>query len=57
MCRIDIQKRGFNKEINDNRDDSLRSKGGCHMCDVFLCRKGDCVKRFHDRGDIMEPTE
>ena len=57
ICRINIQKRGFDKEISDNRGGSRRSRGGCHVCDVFLCRKGDCVKRFHDRGGIMEPTE
>ena len=49
QCRIDIKGRGFGREISDNSGISPRTRGGCKVCKVFLCRKGDCVKRFHER--------
>lgn len=57
MCRIDIQKRGFGREISGNRGSAPRTRGGCSICNVFLCRKGDCVKRFHERNVALDSTE
>ena len=57
MCRINIQKRGFGREISGNRGAPPRTRGGCSVCKVFLCRKGDCVQRFHERVVAMEATE
>ena len=53
MCRNDVQKRGFGKEISGNRGGVRKTRGGCRVCNVFLCRKGDCVRRFHERGGLM----
>ena len=56
MCRKNDQNKDFGKEINDNKGRTKRIKGGCVMCNVFLCRKGDCVKRFHERQSAMDST-
>ena len=55
MCRIDIQDkdRGFGREISGNWGTLPRTRGGCTICKVFLCRKGDCVKRFHERNTAL----
>ena len=55
MCRIDIQKRGFDREINGNRGAPPKTRGGCIVYQTHLCRKGDYVKRFHERATIIEP--
>ena len=49
MCRLDVQNRGFGREISGNSEGAPKTRGGCAICKVSLCRKGDCVKRFHDR--------
>ncbi len=48
MCRRDQQKkRSFGTIISGNSG-AKRTRGGCAVCQVFLCRNGDCVERFHD---------
>ena len=47
VYRIDVKNRGFNREISDNRGMTSRSRGGCLIYHIYLCRKGDCVKRFY----------
>ena len=56
MCRIKDQNKGFRKKINHNEGRIKRIKGRCAMCNVFLCRKEDCVKRFHERQGAMDST-
>ena len=57
MCRINIQKKDFDREISNNKDDSRKSKKEYYMCDVFLCRKGDYIKRFHNKENIIKFTK
>ena len=49
MCRLDRQKRGFGTEISGNSGGASKTRGGCAVCKVSLCRKGTCVERFHDK--------
>ena len=57
QCRADIKDRGFGREISGNRGSPPRIRGGCTVCNVFLCRKGNCVERFHSIGTIVESKE
>lgn len=57
VCHRDIHNRGFGREISGNRGSASRTRGGCAICKAYLCRKGDCVKRYHDTKDSMESIE
>ena len=57
MCRKDNRKRGFGREISGNSMAALRTRGGCSVCKVHLCRKGDCVKRFYTEEGATESIE
>ena len=57
MCRKDNQDRGFGREISGNRGSAPRTRGGCAVCKVYLCRQGDCVKRFHATIDTLDHKE
>ena len=57
IYHIDIKKRGFNREISGNRGSASRTRGEYTIYKVFLCRKGDYIKRFHNRGIIIESKE
>ena len=57
IYRINIQKRDFDREISNNKSDSRKSKKGYYIYDIFLYRKGNCVKRFHNKRDIMKLTK
>ncbi len=48
MCRRDQQKkRSFGTMISGNSG-ARRTRGGCAVCQVYLCRQGGCIERFHD---------
>ena len=47
IYRMDVKNRGFDREISGNRGITPRSRGECLVYHIYLCRKGDCVKRFH----------
>ena len=57
ICRQDVRERGFGREISGNRGNAPKTRGGCGVCKVFLCRKGDCVKRFHATIDTLDHKE
>lgn len=57
MCRKNIQDRGFGREISGNRGGTPRTRGGCGVCKVYLCRKGDCISQFHEDMSDMDPIE
>ena len=57
MYRKDLKNKRFNIEINDNKISTRRIKRGCVMYYVFLCRKENYVKRFHDSDDDMKFIE
>ncbi len=57
MCRKDVQTRGFGREIDGNRGNPPKTRGGCKVCKVYLCRKGDCVKRFHNLEASLDSIE
>ena len=57
MCRKNIQDRGFGREISGNRGNAPKTRGGCKVCKVFLCRKGDCVQQFHLSIDTLNSIE
>lgn len=57
QCRADIKDRDFDREISGNRKNPPRTRDDYTVCNVFLCRKGDCVKRFHSKKTIMESKE
>lgn len=57
VCYKNIHNRGFDREISDNRGTAPRTRGGCAKCKAYLCRKGDCVKRYHDRKESMDSIE
>ena len=52
-----IHNRGFSREISGNRRSAPRSRGGCAIYKVYLYRKGDCVKRYHDTKDSIKSIE
>lgn len=54
ICSEDIKKRGFDREISDNRGDALKTRGGYDIYNVYLCRKGNYIKRSHERRDIIK---
>ena len=54
MCRIYIRKRGFDREINKNRSASPRTRDEYTVYQVFLYRKGNYVKRFHERNNLID---
>ena len=39
--------------FSENREMPLRGRGGYLICHVYLCRKGDCVKRFYKWDNAM----
>ena len=53
MCRNNVQKRGFNKEISENKKGVRKTREECKIYNIFLCRKGDYVRRFHERSDFI----
>ena len=64
MCRKNIWEGGcgrevigFRREISGNSGSAPKTRGGCGVCKVLLCRKGDCVKRFHATIDTLDHKE
>ena len=57
VCRKDHKERGFGLEISGNAPRTPRTRGGCGVCKVYLCRKGECVRRFHEGITTMDPIE
>lgn len=57
MCRVNVLSRGFGREVSGNSENAPKIRGGCKVCNVYLCRKGDCVLRFHEREDALGPIE
>ena len=54
MCRKDLKNKRFNIKINDNRKGTRKTKKGCVVCNIFLCRKGDYIKRFYNNDSDMK---
>ena len=47
MCRLDRQKKGFRrfgKEISSNSEGVRKTRGGCAVCKISLCKEGTCVE-------------
>ena len=44
-------------EISDNSITALRTREGCSVYKVYLCYKGDCVKRFYIVEGVIEAIE
>ena len=57
QCRKNNRKRTFGTIISGNSVAAPRTRGGCAVCKVHLCRKGDCVTRFHTVEDTTEAIE
>lgn len=48
------KKRGFGREISGNREAPPKIRGGCIVCKVYLCCKGDCVRQFHEEKGALQ---
>ena len=52
-----IYNRGFSREISGNKGSTPRSRGGYAIYKVYLYRKGDYIKRYHDTKDSIKSIE
>ena len=57
MYRKNYKERGFKLKISDNTSRTPRIRGGCGVCKVYLCRKGECVRRFHEGITTIDSIE
>ena len=57
MCRKDYKERGFKLKISNNASRTPRIKGGYEVCKVYLYRKEECVRRFHEEITTLNPIE
>ena len=57
MYRKNIQNGGFGREISGDKGNAPRTRGGCQVCKVHLCRKGTCVERFYAIIDTLDYKE
>ena len=40
-----------NREAPTKRQRQSRTYGGCIDCTVYLCKRGECFKRYHSSND------